>query len=81
MRPGSGGWSGNPILVLFLPAMRSLWCLKATSLEFCFFQYLHVPLAGVPVHVSPKSFGRFAKAPQVVQSHLYLPCSTTLSAV
>jgi hypothetical protein len=58
MRPDSGGWSGTPVLVLFLPAVRSLLCLKATSVEFCFFQYLHIPLAGGPLQASPKSLNR-----------------------
>ncbi len=55
MRLASGGWSGMPGLVLFLPAVRFLLCLWATSVESCFFYYLHVSLVGGPLQALPRS--------------------------
>ena len=80
MYPCTTGRSTPPGRFLFLPELISISCWNLVSLACCFLQYLHVPWAGVPVQVTPKSFGRFANAPQVVHSHLSMPCSTTLSA-
>eukprot|EP00972_Heterocapsa_arctica_P034111 5021034-Heterocapsa_arctica.AAC.1 len=68
--PASAGCSFAPVLDLFRPEVRNLPSRYLVRVACCFLQYLHVPWAGVPVQVTPRSVGRLANAPQVVHSHL-----------
>eukprot|EP00972_Heterocapsa_arctica_P113021 16434953-Heterocapsa_arctica.AAC.1 len=79
--PGSTGCSITPDLGLFRPAVNGLPSRWSESLAKSLLQYLHVPGAGHPVQVTPRSVGRLASFPQVVQSHLGLSSSTTLTGL
>eukprot|EP00972_Heterocapsa_arctica_P089061 13134492-Heterocapsa_arctica.AAC.1 len=76
--PASAGASAIPDMLLFLSEVIASARWKRERRPCCILQNLHVPWAGAPAHIFPRSFGRFANAPHLMQNHLCMPRSTTL---